>query len=83
MRDKQRLLEHQTTERDLLKNRLEKKIGVRTSCHGYMFRKITASWVEWDFEGSIFEKKPLLFYLEVCFIIVYRNVMLLQRQILT
>ncbi|XP_036844033.1 forkhead-associated domain-containing protein 1 [Oncorhynchus mykiss] len=31
LRDKQRLLEHQTTERDLLKNRLEKKIGEQAS----------------------------------------------------
>lgn len=46
LRDKQRLLEHQTTDRDLLKNRLEKTIGVRTSCHGFMFRKMTASWLE-------------------------------------
>nr|XP_023847631.1 trichohyalin-like [Salvelinus alpinus] len=31
LRDKQRLLEHQTTESDLLKNRLEKKIGEQAS----------------------------------------------------
>ncbi|XP_041726284.2 forkhead-associated domain-containing protein 1 isoform X2 [Coregonus clupeaformis] len=31
LRDKQRLLEHQTTERDSLKNRLEKKIGEQAS----------------------------------------------------